>query len=114
MNTTYSEHPVHRASLEDRDGMRAPLVMLEGLYENSYDMTPQTLRAQAYEPLLAGSAGHIFGSWPVWKFADGWRASLDSDGAISMTHLWNLFAALEWWTLEPAHDTGFAAKDRGR
>lgn len=113
LNTTYTAPPVYPQSLEDRDALLAPLVLLEALYENEFSVTLPQLRAQAYHALLSGSAGHFFGSYPVWKFAPGWEAGLASDGAISMTHLRNLFVGLAWWTLQPDTGSGLVRAGRG-
>ena len=113
LNTTYSSPPMYLKSLADRDGMNAPLVLLEAIYENEYEITLPEVRAQAWQAMLCGSTGHFFGSWPVWKFADGWRGGLNSDGSISMTHLRNLFVDLPWWTLEPDTGDGFLTAGRG-
>lgn len=112
VNTTYTRPPVYVKALADREGMHAPLVLLEGIYENEHGITTARLRAQAYHAMLSGSVGHFFGSWPVWKFADGWQEGLASPGARSMTHLRNLFATLPWWALEP--DTGASLFTGGR
>ncbi|HLO76089.1 MAG TPA: DUF4038 domain-containing protein, partial [Magnetospirillum sp.] len=63
----------------------------------------------AYQALLSGAAGQVFGNNPVWHFhgsgveaaALTWRQALDSSGAHGMTHLRSLFDRLPWWRLQP-------------
>lgn len=106
-----------------RDGTM-PFFFIEGQYENDYIEgryqagqvgNERRVRAQAYQSLLSGATGHVFGNNPIWHF-DGpglypapasWRRALASRGAQSMSHLRNLFAARRWWTLEP--DSGNSA-----
>lgn len=98
---------------------RIPSVFIEGRYENELDGTEQRVRVQAYQALLSGAAGHVFGNNPVWHF-DGpglfpaptsWQEALGSRGTQSMAHLRTLFAARRWWTLE--HDRGNATLTAG-
>jgi Protein of unknown function (DUF4038)/Putative collagen-binding domain of a collagenase len=113
VNNVYTYGPVHSAVLEQyarREPM--PLFLIESAYENEHHSTEQSLRTQAYQAMLSGAGGHVFGNNPIWHF-DGpgihgepmsWREALDSRGAQSMTHLHSLLASVPWWRLEPDAD----------
>ena len=89
-----------------------PFFFLEGRYENEKmpEGNEQHMRVQAYQTLLSGATGHVFGNAPVWHFrhrglhpvvpAD-WKQWLNSPGARSMIHVRNLLAPRRWWTLVP-------------
>ena len=113
VNTVYTYGPVHTAALEQyarREGM--PFFLIESAYENEHEATEQRVRRQAYQAVLSGAAGQVFGNNPIWHF-DGpgihpasvsWQEALDSRGAQGMTHLHNLLASVPWWQLEPDAD----------
>ena len=86
-----------------------PFILIESRYEEPGQVDEWQVRGQAYQALLSGAAGHVFGNAPIWHF-DGpgteppgldWRAALSSRGAVSMTHLAALLVALRWWDLVP-------------
>jgi hypothetical protein len=113
VNNVYTYGPVHaaaRAQYARPEGM--PFFLLESAYENEHDATEQRLRTQAYQALLSGAAGQVFGNNPIWHF-DGpglfsapvtWQEALDSRGAQSMSHLHDLLTTMPWWQLEPDTD----------
>jgi hypothetical protein len=110
VNSVYTYGPVFRAALKEYarlEGM--PFILIESAYENEHNATTQRLRTQAYQAVLAGAAGQIFGNNPIWHF-DGpglypapvsWQQAMEGKGTESMTHLHDLFAALPWWLLQP-------------
>lgn len=125
VNNVYTYGPVHTAALEQyarREGI--PFFLIESAYENEHGATEQRVRAQAYQAVLSGAAGHVFGNNPIWHF-DGpgihdapvtWQEALGSRGAQSMTHLHDLLTSVPWWQLEPDLDhtlltDGFGAED---
>jgi hypothetical protein len=113
VNNVYTYGPVHTAVLEQYarpEGM--PFFLMESAYEDEHEATEQRVRAQAYQAVLSGAAGQVFGNNPIWHF-DGpgiypasvtWQQALDSRGAHSMTHLHDLLASVPWWLLEPDSD----------
>ena len=113
VNNVYTCGPVYaaaRAQYARPEGM--PFFLLESAYENEHDATEQRLRTQAYQALLSGAAGQVFGNNPIWHF-DGpglfsapvtWQEALDSRGAQSMSHLHDLLTTIPWWQLEPDTD----------
>ena len=86
-----------------------PFFLIESAYENEHAATEQRLRTQAYQAILSGAAGQIFGNNPIWHFDSGglypapvtWQQALSSRGAQSMTHLRDLLTSLPWWQLQP-------------
>ena len=116
LNTVYTYGSVRDASLQAyRRPGAMPFFLVESGYENEHDTPVQGVRAEAYQALLTGATGQVFGNNPVWHFsAPGifpapadWQHSLDSPGARSMTALARLFAGLEWWKLVPQADGKF-------
>jgi Protein of unknown function (DUF4038)/Putative collagen-binding domain of a collagenase len=119
VNSIYTHGPVHAAALEEYarpDTM--PFFLIESVYENErgypdmLEATERRLRTQAYQAVLSGAAGQIFGNNPIWHF-DGpglfpapvtWQQALGSRGTQSMTHLQNLLTAMPWWRLKPDVD----------
>ena len=127
VNNVYTYRSVYASALEQyARPERLPFFLIEGIYENEHDATEQLLRTQAYQAVLSGAAGHIFGNNPIWHFEgrgsyDGpvtWQEALGSRGAQSMTHLRELFTSIRWWELEPDTDntllTGGLGSDHDR
>ncbi len=110
LGNVYTYKPVYVAALAHyARPERLPFILLESAYENEHGAGELRLRIQAYQALLSGAAGQVYGNNPIWRF-DGpalhkapmsWRQALDSRGAQSMTHLRSLFGSLPWWQLEP-------------
>jgi Protein of unknown function (DUF4038)/Putative collagen-binding domain of a collagenase len=102
LNTTYTYKSVYARSLADHQRPGAlPHILIESAYELEHDSTPRSLRTQAYDALLTGAAGQVFGNGAIWGFFRAWPANLDTDGARSMTDLRALFEPLAWQTLAP-------------
>jgi Protein of unknown function (DUF4038)/Putative collagen-binding domain of a collagenase len=88
---------------------KRPFFLIESAYENEHGAGARRIRTQAYQALLCGASGQVYGNNPIWHFrhsglhsAPGdWWHHLGSRGAQSMTHLLNLFTELDWWRLEP-------------
>ncbi|MEZ2131385.1 MULTISPECIES: DUF4038 domain-containing protein [unclassified Sinorhizobium] len=99
-----------------------PFFLLESQYENGPDISTQRLRAQAYQALLTGASGQIFGNSPIWYFDGtdeysaprGWKKALDSPGARSVTQLRDLFSHVQWQDLVPDVDNEFLVGGIGR
>ena len=113
LNTTYTGKPVYIKSSED-DAINLPHLLIEAQYElDSYDNTPQYVRSQAYEALLTGAIGSMFGNGVIWPFLEGWQTSLDSIGARDMSHIRPLFEPLAWSQLVPDVVTRKVVSDPG-
>jgi hypothetical protein len=110
VNNVYTYGPVWTAASEQyARPERMPFFLIESAYETEHETTEQRLRSQAYQAVLSGAAGQIFGNNPIWHF-DGpglypssltWQQALGSRGAQSMSHLHDLLTSLPWWQLEP-------------
>ncbi len=122
INNVYTYGDVLEASRKEAGTDPArPFFLIESAYENEHEAGAFRVRMQAYQAILSGASGHIYGNNPIWHF-DGpgvfpasttWQAELDSPGAHSMTILRDLFAAQEWWRLRPDIDGSFMVSGRG-
>jgi Protein of unknown function (DUF4038)/Putative collagen-binding domain of a collagenase len=110
VNNVYTYGPVYHPALRQyARPERMPFFLIESAYENEHEITAQRARAQAYQAVLSGAAGQIFGNNPIWHFDSGglypapvtWQQALGSRGARSMTHLRDLLTSLSWWQLQP-------------
>jgi Protein of unknown function (DUF4038)/Putative collagen-binding domain of a collagenase len=122
VNNVYTWGPVY--PLARAQYLREPAVpyfLVESQYENAPDITTQRLRSQAYQALLTGAAGHVFGNSPIWYFdgsdeypaPPGWRRALDGAGSRSMARLHELFARLPWTQFEPDVSTKLLIDGQG-
>jgi hypothetical protein len=89
-----------------------PYYLCESAYENEHSSTPRELRSQAYQAVLSGSMGHIFGNCPIWHFGavkswcnlTDWKTELNNSGSVSMYYFQRLFRSRSWQTLIPDFD----------
>lgn len=110
INSVYTYGPIYELMRSQRArAEHMPAILVESTYEDEHDATEDKLRRQAYEAVLAGGFGHVFGNNPMWHF-DGpgifqekhtWKQALGSRGAQSMTLLRNILQRAKWWTLTP-------------
>jgi hypothetical protein len=110
VNNVYTYGPVYHPALRQyARPERMPFFLIESAYENEHEASERRLRTQAYQAVLSGAAGQIFGNNPIWHFDSGglypapvtWQQALRSRGAQSMTHLRDLLTSLPWWQLTP-------------
>lgn len=110
INSIYSYRPIRSmASDEYAISKPMPFILIESAYENEHGATEQSLRAQAYQALLSGACGQVFGNNPIWHFdgpglfvaPSGWQQQLASRGALSMTYIRKLFDQYRWWEFVP-------------
>jgi len=94
-----------------------PVFFYEGRYEAGAQTTGVELRAQMYQPMLAGSAGFMFGNGPIWFFGEpgdknpgwsfhtespvSWKSLLSSPGAGYVLQARALFESMAWYDLVP-------------
>lgn len=116
VNNVYGSDDVGALADKAEQQSDQPFFMIEGVYEYEHDVTTELLRAQAYDAVLAGATGQVFGNNPIWYF-DGvglftapmtWQQALGSPGSQSMEVLGALFHSLEWWKLVPDTDQPIA------
>jgi hypothetical protein len=122
LNTVYSWHPIYNYALTQYERPeKLPFFLIESHYENDRGIDEVRVRTQAYQAVLSGATGQVFGNIPVWFF-DGtppfptslrWREQLDTQGARSMSLLKALLAPRKWWTLVPDTGRGFLVAGRG-
>lgn len=113
VNNVYTYEPVHAAAIDQYRAPEAmPFFLMESAYENEHGADDHRVRVQAYQALLFGASGHVYGNNPIWHF-DGpgiyeppgsWKEELDSRGARSMTVLYDVLSETKWWLLEPDLD----------
>ncbi|MDX2257907.1 MAG: DUF4038 domain-containing protein [Hyphomicrobiaceae bacterium] len=114
VNTLYTYGPVHLQAVRGLPvRARMPSFLIESAYEDESGTgapaDARRCRTQAYQALLTGACGHVYGNNPIWHFEGpglgppptDWRSALDSAGARSMTVLKAIFDDLPWWTLVP-------------
>lgn len=111
-NIYVGEHIYAEALRQFAHPSAMPFFLIESIYENEHDSSEDLLRAQAYESLLSGASGQVFGNNPIWHF-DGpglyetdmtWQQALGGPGSQSMTYLSQLFGSIPWWNLVPDTD----------
>jgi hypothetical protein len=86
-----------------------PFYLCESAYENEHNSAPAQLRSQAYQSVLSGSMGHIFGNCPIWHFGavekwcnlNNWKTELNNAGSVGMDYFQRLFRSRSWQTLIP-------------
>jgi hypothetical protein len=115
LNTTYTYGPVHVASR--RDERRNPAIahfLFESAYEQDIkETTPRSIRAQAYDALLSGAIGDVYGHGDIWQFRSTWREALTAQGALDMAPVRALFEWLPWTELVPDVETRLVADGGG-
>jgi len=99
-----------------------PFILIESVYEDEHESTPDRIRRQAYWSILTGAAGHFYGNNPVWNFdsptkvypsRQPWKDALDSRGAGDMLRLWNFFRGVRWHALNPDTEHRFLVSGYG-
>jgi hypothetical protein len=98
-----------------------PYFLIESAYENEHHSTPQTLRSKAYQSLLCGGMGCIFGNCPIWNFSSDstfcvlsdWKPQLNHPGSVSMNYMQKLFRSRPWYLLVPDFNHQVAIKGFG-
>jgi len=79
-----------------------PEFMMEDWCENEHSETPLSLRTEGYWAVLSGAyLGRDFCNYPIWAFAAGWKAQLNSPGSVSESLTGKLFRSREHWLMAP-------------
>lgn len=122
INNVFTYGPVNIAAQDQYlRGGDMPFFLMETAYENEYDTDGQRVRMQAYQAILSGASGHLYGNNPIWHFDGpglfpapmGWKEALDSPGARSMSLLRDVILSVKWWLLEPDTDGMFLVGGQG-
>jgi len=114
LNQTYSYTIVHRALIEDYNSRPVrPNILFESTYENEHNASPLQIRRQAYWAFTSGACGHFLGTFPTWRFDQGWEAALESPGSLAMVHLKALMTSVPWWDLVPDQGHTLVTRDIG-
>lgn len=121
LSNVYTYDDVVSPSAAEYERGDRPFFFLEGMYENEHGVSTQVLRTQAYQALLTGAAGQVFGNNPIWHLSGpglfpaptDWVGQLDSPGTQGMQHVAELFGGLQWWTLVPDLDQTILTGDLG-
>jgi hypothetical protein len=104
LNAAYSSYePVHAEILKDYNRGDFPVFLVESGYEFEVS-DPRTVRAQAYEALLSGATGHLYGNHYTWQFLDGWQDTLESSGTMQIGYFAALVQSRPWYDLVPDQD----------
>ena len=107
LNAAYTQSPTYAEVLHGyNQSASLPVFMVEANYEfeNNTGMDPSTpaiLRRQEYWSALSGSTGQLFGNHYTSFFLSGWKAQLDTPGAVQMGYVKALFAPRAWYELVP-------------
>ena len=111
INNVYSyDSDVTAKVLAQYNASTLPLFLIESLYEGTGIGTAQYTRSHAYQALLAGASGQIFGNNPVWHFdaphtvysyTGSWKSAVNGEGSVSMQRLHDLWASHAWQLLQP-------------
>ncbi|WP_154674691.1 DUF4038 domain-containing protein [Mesorhizobium erdmanii] len=110
VNNVFTYGPVYTAAIREHNLNRGmPFFLMETAYEFEYGADEYRIRIQAYQAILSGAFGHLYGNNPIWHFGGpglfrptmGWKEALDSPGAKSMEGLFDFISSIKWWLLEP-------------
>lgn len=109
IDTLYTYQPVAEEAAALALNKEKPFLLIESRYENERDGTPLRTRIQAWQAILSGAAGQVFGNSPIWHFNAtavqprlmSWKSALNSPGALSISTLRDFFLALPWYDLVP-------------
>ena len=112
IDTLYTYAPIAAEAFLLAENRKTPYFLIESRYEGERDGTPLKTRIQAWQAVLSGAAGQVFGNSPIWYFGAKvgqqqpmeWSTALNSPGSLSMSHLRNFLFSLPWASLEPDRD----------
>jgi hypothetical protein len=124
LDNIYTYGPVADAAMSAYRESSLPYFLIESAYENEHDTSTQDLRTQAYQAVLTGAMGHVFGNNPIWHFSGPglfdapltWQEALNESGSTSMAAIARFMTSIDWWKLEPDIDGKFLVDgvDSGR
>ena len=69
VNNIYTYEPVYPvARTQYQRPTPIPFFLIESAYEDEHGASELRIRTQAYQALLSGATGHIYGNNPIWHF----------------------------------------------
>jgi hypothetical protein len=109
IDTLYTYQPVADKAAALASNKEKPFLLIESRYENERDGTPLRTRTQAWQAMLSGAAGQVFGNNPIWHFNAPaveprlmtWKSALNSPGTSGISALRDFFVSLPWYNLVP-------------
>ena len=109
LNNVYTDEDVYGQSIAAYRRSELPFFLMESQYEYEHSVSTRGIRTQAWQALLAGATGQIFGNNPIWHFsgpglfpqAQTWQQALGSPGSRSIAVVARVLGALPWWRLIP-------------
>lgn len=110
VNNIYTYKDVFASGVSQYNRSKMPFFLIESKYEGEQPgSSPHQIRVQAYQALLSGATGHVFGNNPIWHFdgpgqappSQSWQEALKSPGSRSMEILHRLMSGLPWEDLQP-------------
>ena len=127
VNTLFTYKDVWTRAIALYKRSARPFFLIESAYENDgfNPQTPTRMRTQAYQAILGGSTGHVFGNNPIWHF-DGpgccssvpfpttWQKALGLEGSQSMSVLGKVFSRYPWYAMTPDTKATFVTSGLGR
>lgn len=127
VNTLFTYKDVWTRAIALYKRSARPFFLIESAYENDgfNPQTPTRMRTQAYQAILGGSTGHVFGNNPIWHF-DGpgccssvpfpttWQKALGLEGSQSMSVLGKVTSRYPWYAMTPDTKATFVTSGLGR
>jgi hypothetical protein len=113
IDTLYSYAPIVAGAETLAANRKIPFFLIESRYELDRDGTPWKTRGEAWQAVLQGAAGQVFGNNAIWCFNAAevqppppmtWKEALNSPGSFGISHLRDLLLSLPWSSLEPDLD----------
>lgn len=108
VETVYTGEDVLSEVHSTFESSHRPFFLVEAVYENESGIDAAGLRRQAWQAVLGGAGGQVFGNDPMWSFGtkegtgtQSWRQALDSPGTQGIHRLSALLTRMRWWLLCP-------------
>ena len=118
-NGVYTYYPTYAETLVAYNKPTImPVLFLEENYEDESNVgelgTPKVLRQQEYWSMGGGAlAGHMYGSYWMDRFADGWQSHLNTQAVAELGYFKNFFNSIHWYDLVPDQSHTFLTAGYG-
>jgi hypothetical protein len=113
IDSLYTYAPIAAEASALAANRKTPYFLIETRYENEGEGSPWRTRVQAWQAVLSGAAGQVFGNDPIWCFSAAafkpqppmtWKEALNSPGSFGISYLRDFLLSLPWSGLEPDLD----------